>query len=143
MRKIDEQLIASIFKVSRFMRETTSHDHTMSALTLLQMQALVYLKRNINAQMSEIAQEFHIELPSATSLINTLVKAQLVRRHTDEEDRRLVRVSLTNAGDNLLEKALEKKCQHMQRSLSYLSSKDKGQLLAILEKIVRHMEQEK
>lgn len=143
MTNIDEKLISCIFKISRFMRDSASHHKKIASLTLLQMQVLVYVKKHTDISMREIAQEFHIEMPSATSLINTLVKDNFVVRHTDIKDRRLVKVALTKKGNTLLEKTLQEKCQRMQKNLSYLSGQDKKNLLNILEKIVHHMEEEK
>src|SRR5256885_7713936 len=96
------KFIEVMFKSSRLFREGMHYSSNIAQLSFLQIQALAYLKYHNNAQMSEVAEHFRIELPSATSLLNKLVTLQLVKRLQDEKDRRLVRVVLTNEGLNIL-----------------------------------------
>lgn len=131
----DSQLVEEIFKISRFMRDNMSFHKHLTHLSILQFQTLIYIKKNNNAQMSEIAQEFNIELPSATSLINKLCKTKLVARKADKKDRRLVRISLTKKGTVLLETALHERSKKIQENLAYLSKKDKYDLLRIIQKM--------
>src|ERR1700685_845456 len=92
---VAQKFIEVMFKCSRLFRERMHYTSTIAHLSYLQIQTLTYLKLQQNAQMSEIAEHFHIELPSATSLLNKLVALQLVKRQQDEKDRRLVRIVLT------------------------------------------------
>jgi DNA-binding MarR family transcriptional regulator len=103
---------------------------------MLQVQALVSIKKG-NVSMSEIAHKFNIELPSATSLINKLYEMKLVKRYTDEKDRRLVNLSLTKKGNGMLNGLMKKKLEHAKQMLSYLSKEDKKQLFLIIQKIVK------
>lgn len=141
MSDINTRLIECIFKLSRFMKEDLSCDSDIASLTMLQLQAILYIKKHANAQMSEIAQHFAMELPSATSIIKTLVKFHLVSRHQDEKDRRLVRIALTDKALSLLQKTLKSRQQKIAENLSYLSSNDKTTLLKILEKMLKKMEE--
>lgn len=140
MQSQDSQIIDAIFKLSRFMRDSNTKDHSISRLSMLQIQALIFLKKNKNAQMTEIASQFGIELPSATSLINKLVSESLASRKNDKKDRRLVRITITTKGDQLLKKAREEKCRHIKENLTHLSEKDKLELLRIIDKMVMGVE---
>lgn len=82
--------------------------------------------------MGDVAEYFHIELPSATSLLNKLCDQKLVERHEDENDRRLVMISLTNEGKKLLQQAMNQRRKKLEKTLSYLSEKEKNELLNIM-----------
>jgi DNA-binding MarR family transcriptional regulator len=140
MTSIDTQLIDAIFKLSRVMRESATRDNDLTHLSMLQIQTLVFLKKNPDVQMGEIASNFSIELPSATSLINKLSKANLCIRKADEKDRRLVLIALTKKGELLLDKAMEEKTKKIKDNLSHLSEKDKTDLLRIIDKMLKNYE---
>lgn len=139
---INTELIESIFSMSRLMRDQMSCDLSMTHISMLQLQALIFIKKHPHCQMSDIAGEFNIELPSATSLINKLVKAKLVQREADEKDRRLVRVALTQSGGKLLEEGMKMKTKKIEQMLSYLTEKEKEDLLRITKTIITNMEEQ-
>jgi|SRR5579871_2550152 len=136
----DALLVEEIFKLFRLMKENMSFDCDLMKLTGSQIHALIFLKKHRNAQMSEIANEFHIELPSATSLINKLCKVGLAERSSDIKDRRLVRISLTKQGETLLEQAIKERSQKMTKTLSYLPASDKQELSRIIKQLLATME---
>ena len=140
--QLNTTLVEEIFKFSRFMKGQMSCDSALMNLSMLQLQVLVFLKRNEPVQMSEIAKYFAIELPSATSLINKVTKMGLVERKADKHDRRLVLISLTKDGNALLQKAMEEKGKKITETLSYLSEKDKKELLRIMQLVTATMEKE-
>jgi MarR family transcriptional regulator, organic hydroperoxide resistance regulator len=129
------KFIEVMFKTSRLFRERMHYSSQLAHLSFLQVQTLAYLKVRQNAQMSEIAENFHIELPSATSLLNKLVTLQLVKRQQDEKDRRLVRVVLTEQGNSILSQAKKEKEAHVKQMLSYLSDEEQHELLRLMEKL--------
>ena len=125
------ELVEMLFKISRLMKEKMSFKSDLAHLSILQIQTLIFLNKNEKVSMSDIAQHFLIELPSATSLINKLADQDLVKRLEAEHDRRLVMITLTKAGKNLLEKAMSQRQKKLKKILSYLSAKEKQDLLSI------------
>jgi len=138
-----KKFIEVMFKNSRMLREEMRYSSNIAHLSMLQIHTLSFLKQKKNAQMSEIAENFHIELPSATSLLNKLVALQLVERQADEKDRRMVRIALTEAGQDILKKAMEEKLIHIEHMLSYLTESEQHELLRLLEKLNERIEQKK
>ena len=124
-----------MFKNSRLLRDKVNYSSDIIQLSMLQIQTLSLLKRQSHVQMREIADYFHIELPSATSLLNKLVTMNLVKREQDIKDRRLVRVMLTDDGNNMLKKAMDEKLKNLEHMLSYLSETEQHELLRLLEKL--------
>lgn len=140
--QINSNLVEEIFKFSRLLKGDMRFDSEFSKLSMLQIQALVFLKKHNNAQMGEIAQYFNIELPSATSLINKITKLGLAERKADKKDRRLVLIALTKEGTTLLQKAMEERSKKLTKTLSYLSEKDKQELLRIMKTVTDTMEKD-
>jgi len=139
---LSKRYIEVMFKSNRVLRDQMRYSSNIAHLSILQIHTLSFLKEKTNAQMSEIAEHFHIELPSATSLLNKLVALQLVERLADDKDRRLVRVALTAAGHDVLKKAMEEKLTHVEHMLSYLTDTEQHELLRLLEKLNERIEQQ-
>jgi MarR family transcriptional regulator, organic hydroperoxide resistance regulator len=126
------ELVEIVFKISRLMKEEMSYTCNLIHLSILQIQTLIYINKNGKIPMSDIAEYFHIELPSATSLLNKLCDLKLVERHADELDRRLVIITLTTRGKTMLEQAMNERRKKLEKMLSYLSEKERSELLNIL-----------
>lgn len=136
----DSQLIAKIFTFSRFFKEQMRYQAGILHLSLLQIQTLLFLLEHPSIQMGDLASFFSIEMPTATNLINKLVREDLVSRQQDKEDRRLVRILLTGKGKELLENVMKERNKKLSQLLSFLSTKDKDNLLRIISILTDTME---
>lgn len=132
---INDQLAETIFALSRSMKEEMTFDSDTLQLTVLQLQALIFINKNKAVLMGDIANHFDISLPTATVLSDKLVKAKLIKRNRNKKDRRIVNVSLTEKGKTLLKKAIKQRHQKINKLLSYLSVNDRKKLLSILENL--------
>ena len=132
-RDYTNELIGMMFKIPRLMKGEMSYTDNLIHLSILQIQTLLFLNQNKNKKisMSDIAEYLHIELPSATSLLNKLYEQKLVERHTYKQDRRFVIIVLTSEGKSLLEQAMDQRRKKLKKILSYLSEKEKFELLNI------------
>lgn len=135
-------LMEMLFKISRLMKEKMSFRNDLIHLSVLQIQTLVHLSQNEKVSMSDIAQHFLIELPSATSLINKLVDQDLVKRYEDQQDRRLVMITLTETGKIMFEQAMSQRKKKFEKILSYLSAKEKQDLLSIFKTLDNKLQKE-
>lgn len=135
------ELAEVMFTIFRQMKAKMSFTNNFIHLSILQIHALMFLCHNKNVDMSDIAEYFHIELPSATSLINKLCDHQLVRRYEDPEDRRLVKITLTGEGGKLVERAMCERRKKLEKMLSYLSDREKADLLKILRTLNTRLQQ--
>lgn len=142
MENINTQLVEVIFSLSRLMKGQMASHSEFFFLSFLQVQTLIFVAKNKKVQMSDIANNFTIELPSATSLVQTLVKDGLVERTADKKDRRVVNVALTLDGKKLLKKAMRERTKRITKNMSILSELEKKQLLKILKKMILKMEEE-
>jgi DNA-binding MarR family transcriptional regulator len=126
------ELMEMLFKISRLMKQEMSYTNNLTHLSILQIQALIFVNQHTKVSMSELAKNFRIELPSVTSLVNKLCEQKLVERYEDPEDRRLVMIILTTDGKKLLEQAILARRKKIEKLLSYLSVGQKSELLSIL-----------
>jgi DNA-binding MarR family transcriptional regulator len=82
----------------------------------------------------EIAQRTITVVPGITGLIDRLEQAKLVTRQRDEEDRRVVNVSITAAGEEILGR-LDEPLRDLHRKLmSAFSREELTELTRLLEK---------
>ena len=135
-----DELMEIMFKVFRLMRGEMSYTDNITHLSILQIQTLFFLNHGRKNTMSDIAQYFHIELPSATSLLDKLCDHGLVERQIDPLDRRLVRITLTVKGKTLLKQAMGARRKKMEKLLSYLSKKEKFELMNILKTLYNKLQ---
>jgi MarR family transcriptional regulator, organic hydroperoxide resistance regulator len=126
------ELVDLMFKTFRLMKGKMSYTKNLTHLSILQIQTLIFLKQNKKISMSDIAECYHIELSSTTSLLNKLCDQKLVKRYEDLQDRRLVNVTLTNKGKALLKQVICERKKKIEKILSYLSNKEKNELFNIL-----------
>ncbi len=73
-------------------------------LTLPQYRLLLFLEKRPDAA-NRLAANLHVRPPSLTALVDGMEARGFVDRSTDPDDRRKVRIVITEAGSNLLEEA--------------------------------------
>ena len=82
----------------------------------------------------EIAQRTITVVPGITGLIDRLEQAKLVTRQRDEEDRRVVNVSITAAGEEVLARLDEPLRELHRKLMSAFSKEELAELIRLLEK---------
>jgi len=134
--KTIEQIISLFFTTSRLIyKESTKDKDRPDFFSFLQLEVLGYIKENKKLSMKKVASFLSVTPPSATSLINRLVKAGVLRRFFDEKDRRTVLLSLTPKGEMALNREFKKVSAQMQKTLMKLNSKEQKNLIEIFQKL--------
>lgn len=93
-----------------------------SDATIAQLRILLLLHMQGSARMSSIASELGIALPTATGIVDNLVKKELVTRDMDPHDRRVVVCKLSPTGQIFINKMWLSGQSQMERLLDGLSS---------------------
>ncbi len=91
------------YQISRQLRHQlggTADEKAHEKISPYQLHALHTLAHN-PLTMGELAEEMNITLSSATALVDRLVKNRWVERREDPEDRRIVRLVITERGREL------------------------------------------
>lgn len=142
-RQLNEQLAQVIFRVGRCMRQHMMSEEKAHELTMAQLETLIFVKEQTHPKMQDVAEKFHISMPSATSLVNKLVLLKLVKRQSNQKDRRIVTLEITKKGVTLLQEGWKKKQEKINHLLNFIPKQDKPELLRILSQLVANIDYEK
>ncbi len=127
-------LIRLMFSTGRIIRKRTKKGERPDPMSILQLETLAYIKEE-KPTMKEVADFLCIKPPSATSLINKLVRAKMLERFFASNDRRLVRLAITAKGEKALKQEYSKVARHIKKVLAELNIQERKSLIKILEKL--------
>ncbi len=104
----------------------------LQSVTIHQLEALSLLDRG-GLRMSELARELDISEPASTALADRLVRGRLVERRADPDDRRIVRLELSEKGRDLMSRWGAHRRRMMTATFEVLSDRQLAALVDILE----------
>jgi DNA-binding MarR family transcriptional regulator len=123
------EIMETVPAVMRFLR-TEMRDHGAPFLSVPQFRVLVFLYRHPGASLSSVAEHLGVTCPTASVLVDRLVRRGLVDRTAYPQERRRVALTLTTTGAQHLQQAREAASVRVAHLLAGLSRAD---LLKILE----------
>ena len=139
-------------KISKNIQEPRLHDallavrHAMTSALLLEAKKLGYSLSHFEivkyvaskgeATMKDIASHLSVTPPSASALVETLVKKGLVSRIETPNDRRTVSIVLLPAAQKIVSSVYKQKDSIFKKMLSKLSKEDKQDVARILIKCI-------
>ncbi len=109
-------------------------------LTPTQLLVLVLLRAEDGASAGALAERLTVMPSTVTRLVDRLVRQRLVRRETDEGDRRLVRHHLTSTGASTLEDLERRGRARMNEIIDRLSASQLERLVEALEDLTAALE---
>ena len=114
-----------------------SRMHAHACPTLPQLETLDFIARTPHAPtMRELAGHLRIKAPSATVLVDELVRARLVVRAHGTLDKRAVGLALTAHGRRMLKQSTARREKVIGQLLKPLSARDRAALNRILARII-------
>lgn len=102
---------------------------------------ILYHKRNLT--MGELSHALSVPLSTATRMVDWWVNNGYATRLSDPEDRRIVRVALTDNGRRLHEIVDLYIAQSVQKALSCLTAEEQDSLLTLIRKVAIGLKQAK
>ena len=132
--KQDETTLNLMAEFGRQLRTQLRGDTTCPSIS--QLETLQFVSEHDSPTMRDLAAYLKVKAPSATSLINELVRARMISRHGDPNDRRQVRLAITQKGEKELTRISQKKRQIIGSIFQTLSTKDRSQLNGLLQKVL-------
>ena len=106
--------------------------------TFQRVGSVLYQKRN--PTMGEVSQALSVPLSTATRMANWWVDNGYVQRLPDPGDRRIVRLSLTDSGQQFLEALESHMRETVQKVLSCLTSEERTVLVTLASKVAASLE---
>jgi DNA-binding MarR family transcriptional regulator len=127
----------------RLQRDLECCDRALVAccgLTVAQSYALLALQELGTVTMNEFATQMRLHGTTMTRMVDALTDKGLVERGPDPEDRRIVRVALSPAGQEMVRKLQEGKRQLLSSALADFPASEQGMVLKALERIADVLE---
>ncbi|NOS67301.1 MAG: MarR family transcriptional regulator [Candidatus Peribacteraceae bacterium] len=130
-----DRLIDSTYDFGRIMRQLMMGSMGGRGENMLHVHALFLISEQEGLTMKDFAKSLHVSSPSATSLINRLVKMQWVGRMHDDKNRKLVRLRLTPLGKRVLREKNERRRDVLRHVFGFLTASEQLQLARLHEKL--------
>lgn len=96
---------------------------------------LAHLKGHGKSRPSDIAKVLGLTPPTLTHLAEKLVRKELAVRLTDESDRRIIYLGITDKGEEMVRRANQEGVSLRKKLFEKLSDEEREQLLSIYEKL--------
>ena len=127
------QLFSQIARAMRGGKPPGVMKSVVANLTLAQGRCLWLITKHENCTLREISQLLGVRPSTASELVEKLVRARFVKRASDPQDRRTVRLTLTTKGRDLHSKHQAAQREHMSKLLSHLTQRQRKDMLSALE----------
>ena len=109
-------------------------------VTFSQMKTLFFLSFIPECKMTELAHSLSVTLPTATSIVDTLVRKGFVERFGVKSDRRMVALKLMPKGRLIIDAHKKHRRQQLAGIFSKLKPSDQKKFLLSLERIYNVLE---
>jgi MarR family transcriptional regulator, organic hydroperoxide resistance regulator len=137
-----DQLFNTMGQLRKLLETQTQESHVDKHATIMQYSALMFLKDNRTATVGDVASHLKLSKTSATQLIERLAKTSLVDRINDTEDRRIVRISITSAGEQQVMDLKKKYREKMGKIISKIPDEDLKELIRIHKNLIETLQRE-
>ncbi|MGI8493457.1 MAG: MarR family winged helix-turn-helix transcriptional regulator [Acidimicrobiales bacterium] len=101
-------------------------------VTLPQYRALVVLRTRGPQRAADLAGMLEVTPSTGSRMIERLAKKHLVRRVRAKDDRRIVRVHLTDAGQTVVSQVTDRRRAEIERILAQMPARGRGALTSAL-----------
>jgi DNA-binding MarR family transcriptional regulator len=108
---------------------------SLGKLSIQELNILNIIGESEPCIMSDIAKRAVLSLSSVTVIVDKLVKSKLVQRVRSEEDRRIVRGSLTPEGKQIYQVQIQHMQSVLSKMLNVLTTQEQKDFLSIFQKI--------
>lgn len=139
---VEDEIVAALRRIIRAV-DLHSRDLVESVgLTWPQLATMRAADRLGECSIGVLARAVHLSQPTLTGIIQRLEKANYVTRSPDQQDGRSVRITITDAGRELLRKAPSLLQDRFHAELAKLKDWERSQTLASLQRIAEMMDAE-
>jgi len=106
------------------------------SLSRFELLALMLAEKYQTTTMGNLAQGMSVPMSTATGIVDRLVKKGLLKRDRSEEDRRVVTVTLTGDGRDLIENLKEHFYYFIDKARGFLTGEEFETALELVRKVV-------
>lgn len=140
-RDVDE-LMEVVFLIRQVV-EKMHREKYKGTFSPLHLFTLHFIDIKKNPSMKEVADFLLVTPSSATSLIDSMVRAKILMRVFDKKDRRAVRIKITPTGEKTFKEGHKFMDMQIRKVFSCLNLAELKQLLSIYRKILNFIKKTK
>ena len=129
----------SIRKISKIMNKRLRDSLKYTCITPPQFSALVSIYREDKLTIGDLCDRMFLACSTISGLVDRLEKLELVERARDEEDRRVVRLQLTEKGRKLTEEILQMRREKLEKDMTKIEIERQKELLRNLHLLLEIM----
>lgn len=138
-QSLEDEILRSLRRITRAIDLYSRKLAARFGLTGPQLVCLRALEANGPSTPSELSRQVELSQATMTGILDRLEAAGLVLRARNQADRRRVSVTLTPAGQNLLENAPSALQESLRGQLSALPLEEQRQISVTLQRVVEMM----
>lgn len=131
-----EKLLANFTQLDKLILQQSQRSLEEHQATVLQFSVLSYIKEHSLVQMGKLADDLRMSISSATQLVERLAKMNYIERTIDPEDRRIVKIALTEEGKKHYVSIRKDILSEMERVFANIPEKDRKELLRITDELI-------
>lgn len=131
----------SLIKTSKIHRKVCGQRFHELGLTEGQPKVLNYLHQHNGCSQKDLAKHCHIQPATATSLLGSLEKSELIYREVNQEDRRVTNVFLTEKGSEFQQSIKEVFSQIDEQCFTGFSEGERNEVLQYLDRIYHNLKE--
>lgn len=140
MADLNSATAQKLLKAFMQFRKTGWHEKKIGGYNPSEFKVLAAIQQHANdkgtdMKVSEISQILQVTSPTVTQIINVLEKDGLVERRIDPDDRRVVKITLTNKGIDVTSKARKAFTESFLGLIDFLGEEESEQLAELLLKV--------
>jgi len=141
--QIDSETAQKLINTFMQFRKTGWHTKKIAGFNPSEYKLMAVIRQGMSEgngvmKVSEISQKLHVTPPTVTQLINVLEKDGFVERTIDPDDRRAVKIKLTEKGLEVTEQARKAFREKFLGLIDHLGEEDSLKLAELLTKVNKY-----
>ena len=130
-----------IKRTQRLMQERIERLFEQQNFTLQQWAVLMYLRDGLATTTADMCRNLHHDSGAMTRLVDQLESRKLIERRRSADDRRVVELSLTDAGSQILDTLVPTAVNALNTALEGFSREEVKMLQSMLRRLISRMEE--
>lgn len=144
VNKTTQDLMEAFIKLKRYHQKGNHHRDLKHS----EMYVLFCIKKcenpdNNGLKVSEISMRMQVSNPTTTQCVNKLVEKGYVKRNIDEKDRRVVRIALTEKGEDVIEEAGRSFVGFFDGVVNHIGEEKSMILTEIINEVIEYLSEKK
>jgi MarR family transcriptional regulator, 2-MHQ and catechol-resistance regulon repressor len=124
-----------LMQTSRVIQDRIREDMTKNNLNITEFSVLEVLFHKGKQTIQQIGNSILVSSGSMTYVVDKLEQKSLLKRHACPEDRRVIHVTLTGDGSELMKKIMLKHEEFVDHTFNSLNGNELDNLVRLLEKV--------